>query len=384
MHFGLSQANVYIIASQRSTVATAKRATFYLWATASIIGLSLFYCFLFFFGDKALPHLPREYYLFSALLFPVILGLQYSASIFQGTRDFKRFNLSLILSPFFALALVSSFGFFSKLDVPLALTLYLVAQICGLAITLSMLRVSNDDPRPIDLKNYASSALSYGWKVHIGNILSLLNKRASIYLLNFFTSSGTVGVFVVAVQLSEALWHFSKAACTAIAPRLALMYTQKDRKPEEVSALVCRVVFTFTATAGLAIVLLSDLIVGILFGQQYIDAASAIKWIIPGVVMMSVSRVLAYDLAARGVPEINTYILALVLIVNITASTLLIPGYGMIGAAAGISIAYSANALAKLIVYSRITSISWHRYLIPDRTDLSLMAGYFFQLLSRR
>ena len=109
------------------------------------------------------------------------------------------------------------------------------------------------------------------------------------------------------------------------------------------------------------------------FGSKYINATGALIWLLPGIVLGSLSRILSNDIAAKGKPELNMYVAFFVVSVNIIANIILIPAMGINGAALATTIAYSVNAIAKLYLYARLSGNMWWQPLLLDRTDIALI-----------
>jgi Na+-driven multidrug efflux pump len=66
------------------------------------------------------------------------------------------------------------------------------------------------------------------------------------------------------------------------------------------------------------------------------------------------SRILANAIAAKGSPQINMYTSAFVMILNIILNIILIPKYGLLGAAVATSIAYSINTILRVWLFSKL------------------------------
>jgi Na+-driven multidrug efflux pump len=95
--------------------------------------------------------------------------------------------------------------------------------------------------------------------------------------------------------------------------------------------------------------------------------------LLPGIVLISGTRVLANDISARGRPELNMYTAWLILIINIVANLLLIPHFGIEGAAIASTIAYTANSFAKLVQYSSLSQTAWWVSFWPNDDDRRLI-----------
>ena len=107
----------------------------------------------------------------------------------------------------------------------------------------------------------------------------------------------------------------------------------------------------------------------LLYGNEYRPSATALRALLPGIVMFNTARIVANDLAGRGKPEINLYTSAFVLVVNIIASFTLVPTLGAVGASLSSSISYSLMTVILIFISTRITQVSWIDILVLNRTD---------------
>jgi len=95
-------------------------------------------------------------------------------------------------------------------------------------------------------------------------------------------------------------------------------------------------------------------------------------------VVFNLSRVLANDIAARGRPELNIWTAIITFIVNIVGNVLLIPEYGIKGAAIATTLSYIATTIACIIFYAKLSLNPWWSPLFLLRGDYLM----FMQLAS--
>ena len=95
--------------------------------------------------------------------------------------------------------------------------------------------------------------------------------------------------------------------------------------------------------------------------------------LLPGILAWTPSRILANDLAARGLANINLHNACWVLLINVILSLFLIPYLGIKGAAIATSIAYSSDFLLRASAFNKVTGVKVIRNLIPQSTDLQVV-----------
>jgi len=106
------------------------------------------------------------------------------------------------------------------------------------------------------------------------------------------------------------------------------------------------------------------------YGEQFHPAITPFQWLLPGIIGMSVSKIISADLSGRGKPHYPTYISLIALGVTICLDILLIPSFSIIGAAVASTIAYWASGLLSIYWFSRETQTPWREMLLPRKEDL--------------
>jgi O-antigen/teichoic acid export membrane protein len=174
---------------------------------------------------------------------------------------------------------------------------------------------------------------------------------------------------VIAVQIGERLWILSQAVSTVLLPRLAELHAD-ERVRVRLTPLISRWVFFIMTLVALVIAMFAQPLIVFLFGGAYREAVGALLWLLPGVTLGSMSRILANDLAARGRPELNLYTAGMILLLTIAGNTLLIPQMGIEGAALASTIAYGVDSVVKVYQYRALSKNLWFAALVPSRSDL--------------
>ena len=95
-------------------------------------------------------------------------------------------------------------------------------------------------------------------------LLTFLNYKIDIFLTNFFLGPVSVGVYIIAVGISEILWILSHSASTVIFPRLAKL-SCSDPEYKFLTNSLSRIVIALTLFFSVFIFLIIDFIINIFF-----------------------------------------------------------------------------------------------------------------------
>ena len=98
----------------------------------------------------------------------------------------------------------------------------------------------------------------------------------------------------------------------------------------------------------------------LVYTSDFSPAYSALLVLLPGVVLLGGGKVLTNELAGRGYAHYNSINSGLALVATLVLDVLLIPRYGITGAALASSIAYALNLMTALVFY-RLVSRKHHQ-----------------------
>ena len=348
LNLGVGPATVYFVGRGELTASQAIQGNLWLGIRVAALGLPCGLPVLYFFGDALFPGVSLGLLLLGLATFPVSLLLAYLNTILQGLEDFRAFNAATLIPPYIALAGTALTLLALGMGTQAAVVAYLIGQLLGLAMTLTFLRRKQrgEGARGEPVTGQARKVLGYGWKAHLSNILAFVNYRADIFLVNFFLSPAATGVYVIAVQIAERLWMLSQAASTVLLPRLSAMHEDPVARLRLTNRSFRVVLFLTAGAGGFCAFALHWLLVPV-FGAAYAEAMNAFLWLLPGVIAGAGARVQSNCIAAAGKPEWNMYVAVLVVTTNVVLNIMLIPGFGIVGAAMATSAAYAANAAVK-------------------------------------
>jgi O-antigen/teichoic acid export membrane protein len=369
LNFGLVSANVYFVASRRFDLqhvwSASRDAVLVVGAVGTLFGAAL----IIAAGPVIFPGVATTYLLVALGIFPINLLSGIVVGLFQARQNFRLYNLIVMTEPMVTIVLMAA----SWLVLGPSLISALLAAIIGYSLTLlvGLAALSGDlrlCARTLDRWVYLRPAFRYGLLAHLSNLVTFINYRLDIYLVNLFLGPAATGVYTIAVRLAEQVWIISQAVSTVIFPRLSSLRGQ-DSDSDLLAVTIAR--FTLWATLGAsgALVLIAPPLISSLFGKDFSSAASVFVMLLPGIVLLAGFRILANSLAARGMVTINFGFSLIILAVNVISTLTLIPAFNLHGAALATSIAYSVGFILAVAAYSRMSDVRWWQIIIPSIND---------------
>ena len=369
-NFGIGPATVYHVAQRRYPRREILGNNIVFALGIGMIGVLAGLVVAFFFQESIFPGVAQGYLLLALALIPVNLFFAYLQNILLGAQRFKEINLITILHTLLFLAFIVIALWILKAGIPGALLAAVLAWfLTNVVLLFWTWKVADGISFKLN-PAYLRKAFVYGIQAHLGNILGFLNYRIDIFLVNGFLNPAAVGFYSIGVGLVEKLWLISQAASTVLFPRVAAETDEQRRK--DFTPIVSRTVLWGTSLGALVIFFLSRWIVEFLYSTAFLPAVQPLQILLPGIVALSVSRVLANDIAGRGRPILNTYVSLGTLATNIILNLIWIPRYEIAGAAWASTVSYSVTLLARLFLYCRLSGNSWTKVLLPQRSDWAL------------
>jgi O-antigen/teichoic acid export membrane protein len=217
---------------------------------------------------------------------------------------------------------------------------------------------------------------------YVANILQFLNYRLDLFLVAFFRTTAEVGLYALAATLAQMLWLVSNAMATVLFPRVASDTEARDVTLDR-TAFFSRFSLASTLVLGVVLAVIADPFLRIVYGSQYEAAAVPILLLLPGIVVFAPVNVLSAHLAGSGRPEINLAVSGASLVVTVALDLVLIPPFGMSGAAAATSVAYAAAAVVIVALYCRLVHRSARSVLVPTVSDVRRIGERARGLLGR-
>ena len=110
-----------------------------------------------------------------------------------------------------------------------------------------------------------------------------------------------------------------------------------------------------------------------MFGSAFRPAVPALWVLLPGVVALALTRVGVAAVVGGGWPRVGTYAGAIALALTVGFDLLLIPRWGMLGAAVASTIAYSAQSAFVVATLVRQTGLPLREIVAFRRADFVLV-----------
>ncbi|RPD49752.1 lipopolysaccharide biosynthesis protein [Hymenobacter sediminis] len=212
---------------------------------------------------------------------------------------------------------------------------------------------------------------------HFSNILAFANYRLSYYFVVHYADVRSMGILSVGVALVEAVWLIPRS--TALIQYVDLVHAADAGNLSDATLRVARLTVLGTGVALGTLVALPTEWLTTLFGPEFGPARPVMLLLAPGAVIMATQMMMSSYFSGVARYNINNLASVVGLGVTLLACTLLIPRFGIQGAALAATLSYTASTLFLLPRFLKATGASFVA-LLPQPAD----ALYFWQLLRQR
>jgi O-antigen/teichoic acid export membrane protein len=363
---GIPQANVYYM--RRRGASAGRIATNSLWLALVLGGGLALGCWLWrdtllapFLRKAPVAALPP-----TLLLLPFVLVQAFFLGILQAEERFREYSLQQVVPTVLGLIgmPVALFWFRAGL---MGAVVTQTAIIAGVTLWLvwRVRRTAHFGLEPD--RELMGGMLSFGGKSYLQTLASTLHFRIDQYMIGYLLSPAQVGLYAIAVNLTNLLLKVPDATGTVLFPRLA---GASERDAHAQTSAVCRHTLFITVVAAVGYLLFGGLLVRLLYGEAYAGAVRPMLFMLPGVVMLSLYLLLTRNFTSRDRQGVNIAAAATALAVNVGLNCVLIPRWGITGAAVSTAVSYSLAALVLLVVFVRESGHTLRQTLIVRRKDL--------------
>ena len=336
-----------------------------------IVFVMLFYILLFqvfsFFPDFYHNIVP-EGYAWLVLLMTFIYSLhEFNLNHFLGKEKVATYNWLFLTQILIQVTMMAVLIF--ALNVRTAKAL-LYSQLCGYSLAtligwmLLFPTLKREEREP--LKDSLKEMLHYGAFMQLSMLVTTLNKRLGLFLLNTHCDEKSIGVYASGTQVTEGVGIVSQSI--GLVEFSALSNTENKQRASILTLRFMKLSVLLTFTALLVICLLPTSFFEWLFSAEFSNIRPVILLIAPGVVFISAHTVLANYFSGTGRPKYNLYASLIGLSVTIVSAFILIPWLGIRGAAITTTLTYTALFVYQWIVFHRLTG-SRLRQLVITKDD---------------
>lgn len=219
--------------------------------------------------------------------------------------------------------------------------------------------------------------LSFGSRVWVGSFIGILLARFDQAILLPMSSAVALGLYVVAISISELPLVFNSAM------RDVMFSAESESNQDDRLALASRTSTIVTLVIAVLVGLASIWGIPLLFGADFADALLPTAILLAGVVLGNPGSIASVGLSARGRPGLRAFSLALGFAANLALLLLLAPVLGAVGAAIATVAGSILASLTAVILLSWRFGFSVGAFYGLRRSDITVILGAVKSIVAR-
>ncbi len=355
---GLDRAIVKFVASNLASGNRVSASAQYWRSILVVIGLGgLLSLALFFFAEPLAtivfqkPHFASTF----RVAAPAVLSLSLllvAAEALRGAKRigefafFRHLAVYLIATPTLLLLLRSSD------DPDSAVAAFLVASV--VAAVVALIRSANAFPLKYSAGSAGLSAMMIvALPMFLSNSMGMVISWTDVLMLGRFVSDADVGVYSISFKLAFVTGLLLNAVNSISTPKFAEMHTVGDTAAlADLMRQTTRLLFISAVPIMILLVVGGKLLLG-LFGAEFVSGYHALVILVMGQFVSTISGPVGNLLQMTGNERVFLYIVACMATLNVILNLLLIPTYGIVGAAAASAITLTLNNLLCVVTIRR-------------------------------
>jgi len=362
----VESATIYYVGQKKYSNSQITHNSLFIAIVIIAVIAMLYFTSLPFITKSFVKNVDIKFLRISFFIFPLMLIMSYLAGVPLGLQRIKEGSTIDIIKTLTNLGFIVLFVVCLKMSIGGGIIATLISFLAGLLFAVFLvLRVSSIGIQANS--RIIKDLVWFGLKSHIGTMVRFLNYRLDMFLLNLFLTAASVGIYSISVLIAELIWFVPGAFSRVLFPKIASSDTETAN---QFTPQVCRTTLFMTVCLSCVLFFISRPLILIVFGKQFLPSLVPLQILLPGIIALSIAKILESDLVGRGKPLYPTYTATISLVVTIVLNLLLIPRLGVSGAALASTLSYATSAIILSIIYSRLSGNRLLSFLCICKQDL--------------
>lgn len=329
---------------------------------------------------KADYHIIESFSLPVLVAIPFLLAQHTGGTLLMGIKDIDFYNILRILFSAFPILFLVLLWLITKDALFSAMAAWTGA--IAIVAVISFVQLYKKAGKRVGISiPYVKEAFSFGLRGNISMFANEVVRRIDILFIAYFLGAAQVGYYAVSVSVAEILLALPDAIAL---PFLPIRMSMDSSEAASFSPFVIKYVFLImvfvcgiTALAGKAIIF-------ILYGKDFFPALMPMLCLLPGILALSLYQFLKADIYSINRPGFISIVSLITMTSNLVLNYLMIPSYGINGAAISSSVSYAASTLILFVFFLRKTGLSWDAVLLVKKQDVKFVLDTIIPQIKNR
>jgi O-antigen/teichoic acid export membrane protein len=297
------------------------------------------------------------YFIVASFFIFFISAKELNLGALRGLHDIKIFSiLNLLPSAITLLAIIiSTFHFYDK-SMPIYIYILVPAFMFIVTYYFITIKFKEKLPKKQEItinKIKFQEILTISFPMLLISSMHLVMSQTDIIMIGIYMSESDVGLYVVAIKLALLTSFVLNAVNSVVSPKFSLYYHSGDMEALKKTAKdSSKLIFYTTFPILLFLLIFGKYILGI-FGEEFESAYIILVILIAGQIINVYAGSIDSFLIMTGYQNNFQNILIFGLIINVVLNIILIPIYGLIGAAIATTLSFIIWKILALMLMKR-------------------------------
>jgi len=379
-NLGIGQANLYFIGKKKASIKSIISNSLTISICLGGILLIVYFLIVWILKGSIFKDVNTIFIILSAGTIPFLLFINYSTHILLGKQMIAERNKAIILKNIVNVVFIILFVLILRFGIN-GVLIAILGELLGITfLCLHYLKQMTNLRLNFDWLLFKKS-IKYGINPYLTLIVLSLNYKFDLFLIKYFLGSTAVGYYSLSASIADKLIFLPSAVGLVVFSRVASL---DDNQANILTPSVCRNSLFLSLLGSVILFFAGRFFIPLLYGNAFFPSVNPLMILLPGMVALTVLQILHGDLAGRGRPEITLYVFSCALALNIILNIILIPIFGINGAALASTISYITGSFILSCLYSKKTDVKLQRILVPERDDFKNYYVIFFKLLKKK
>jgi len=183
--------------------------------------------------------------------------------------------------------------------------------------------------------------VAYSWPLLFAGVIWRVFEWTDSFVIGVFQTATDVGVYNVALPIALLLLHSTQIFMALFFPLVTKAYSKKNNNlVKQLSQQIGKWILAINLPIFVIFILFPGAIINILFGSEYVIAENSLRILSVGALFMSIFGISTRLIFVTGKSKIILYDILFVSIINLILNIVLVPKYGIEGAALSTSLSF--------------------------------------------
>jgi O-antigen/teichoic acid export membrane protein len=307
----------------------------------------------------------EDYLLYIPLLFSLASLRELFFNLMQGLRLYNKYAIVQISSAILKLSLV----LYLLNDLTVSNLLIIEMAMLGLSLVFQIIIIPFKKLKLIKAtfnKELFGKMIRFGMPLYYTSLLTVGHGKSSVVLIAYFLNPASIAAYEIALKIPDGFARLFRSFIIVYFPSLSQLFSQghiDDAKKVMNKSLI---LFS-TGILGLVLIsfLFAEEIVVLVFSEKYLDISFAFSLLMVNIYLRVMANIMGFGIVGAGNSGASAKVNTISIVVNLTASLLLIPRLGYMGAIYSLILMNAISQISYLVFLRRAGIAPEITYLRP-------------------